>query len=115
MPIDPKKKQSLLDAVAALRQAEMALKDASSSIEDDTLLLKITLEYNHLDSVLQQMVQAQAISDDSDFAAATASLKAQSDTLQADEDLIKKIVGDVDLAARIVGCIAQAITTIARL
>jgi len=71
VPIDPTKKQSLLDAVVAPHQAEMALMDASSGIEDGTL--------------------------------------------QADQNLIGKIVGDVDLAARTVGCIAQTKTTIAGL
>jgi len=57
----------------------------------------------------------QAIADDADFANATAALKRQTATLQAEEAYIKTIVVDVGKAAQIVGYIAQALSFIATL
>lgn len=114
MPIDAQKKQNLLDAVTNIRSAELSLKQASQTTADPGTLTKISIEFNHLDSFLSQILHIQAIADDKDFASATIALKQQAATLQADENNIKKIVNDVKVSAQIVGYIAQAIALIAK-
>jgi len=108
-------KQTLLDAVTAIRSAEQLLMQASRATSDPGTLTKISIEYNQLDSFLSQLLQAQAIADDASFVLATAALKRQATTLQADENDIKKIVADVNTAAQIVGYITQALALIAPL
>src|SRR5574340_84178 len=104
MPSDTQK-QSLLDAVTKIRLAEQLLVQASRATSDSGKLTQISIEYNQLDSFLSQLLHAQAIADDADFAAAATSLKQQAATLQADENDIKKIVTDVKTAAQIAGYI----------
>ncbi len=108
-------KQSLLNAVSLIRAAEQLLVQASRDSTDANKSIQINTEYQHLDSLLSQMLQAQAISDDDDFAAATTALKSQSSALQADRDKIESIVTDVSLAAQIVGYLAQAASFLAGL
>jgi hypothetical protein len=108
-------KQTLLNTVSLIRSAEQLLIQASRASSDLATLIKINTEYSQLDSFLSQLLHAQAIGDDADFANATAALKAQAATLQAQEEEIKKIVTDVGIAAKIAGYIAQAATFIATL
>lgn len=108
-------RQTLLNAVSLLRAAEQLLVQAGRDTSDPTTLMKITNEYNQLDSYLSQLLHAQAIADDAAFASATAALKQQASTLQTEEDDIKKIVADVGTAAQIVGYIAQALSFVATL
>jgi hypothetical protein len=106
-------KQTLLNAVSLIRSAEQLLMQVSRASTDPVIIMKIVSEYNQLDSFLSQLLHAQAIADDADFASATAALKQQAATLQAEEDDIKTIVTDVGIAAQVVGYIAQALAFIA--
>jgi predicted negative regulator of RcsB-dependent stress response len=108
-------KQSLLDAVTQLRLAEQLLIQASRATSDIPTLMQINVEYSHLDSFLSQLLQAQAIADDTDFAHAISSLKQQGSILQTEEDDIKKVVADVGTAARIAGYLVQTASIIAKL
>jgi len=114
MPNDTQK-QSLLDAVTKIRLAEQLLVQASHATSDPATLTQISIEYNQLDSFLSQLLHAQAIADDADFASATTALKQQSATLQAEEDDFKKTINDVKTAAQIAGYIADALGIIAKL
>jgi hypothetical protein len=108
-------RQILLKSVEAIRSAEQLLLQESRATSDPATLTKISIEYNNLDSYLSQLLHAQAIADDTEFANAITALKGQSAALQADEDSIKKIVSDVNAAAKIVGYLAQALAYITKL
>jgi phosphoribosylcarboxyaminoimidazole (NCAIR) mutase len=108
-------KQTLLNAASLIRAAEQLLVQASRASSDPAKLMQINTEYTQLDSFLSQLLHAQAIADDADFASATAALKQQAATLQAEESDIKVIVADVGKAAQIAGYIAQALSLIATL
>jgi hypothetical protein len=108
-----KQRQALLDAVTQIRSAEKLLIQASRATADPVALTQISIEINQLDSFLSQLLHAQAISDDADFATAIAAFKQQAEALKADEDHIKKIVAAVGTGAQIVGYIAQALVIIA--
>lgn len=114
MPNDTQR-QTLASAVAMIRAAEQALLQAGQNSTDAVELGKINLQYSHLDSLMSQLLHAQAVADDTAFAATTAALKQQAATLQAQEDAIKKIISDVALAAQIIGYITQAAGFIAGL
>jgi len=114
MPTDTQK-QSLLDAVSNIRSAEQLLVQESRATSDPGKLTQISIEYNQLDSFLSQLLHAQAIADDTDFAVAAASLKKQANTLQLEQKDIEKIVSDIKIAARIVGYVAQALAIIAKI
>ena len=108
-------KQTLLNAVSLIRAAEQALVTASRTSTDPNTSIQINTEYQHLDSLLGQLLQAQAIADDADFASAAAALQQQASALQTDETQIQKIVTDVGTAAKIAGYLAQAASFLATL
>lgn len=114
MPSDAQN-QALTQAVGALRAVEQQLLDASRQSNDPNQLMRLNLEYNHVDSWLSQVLHAQAESDDALFAQATASLKQSADALKAEAAAMQKVVGDVGTAAKIAGYLAQAATAIAGL
>lgn len=95
----------LSDALAGLMKAIRATADP---IE----LAKLNAEYSAVQTCLNQAIQAQMAADDALFGSATAALKKQSTMLGDMEAEINKYVADVELAAQIVGYIAQAITFI---
>jgi N-dimethylarginine dimethylaminohydrolase len=108
-------RKTVLDAVTQIRNAEAALMQASRATSDPTKLLQIRNEYMHLDSMLSQLSQTQAITDDSLFAQTVPALQQQAKSLQAEEAAIEKIVSDAQLAGTIVGYIGQAITLLTSL
>jgi hypothetical protein len=108
-------KQTLLDAVTQIRTAELALLQASRSTSDPAKLIQINTEYTHLDSCLSQILHAQALIDDQDFGFAAGALKQQCTALADEMKQIDRVVNDVALAAKIVGCVAQAAKVIATL
>ncbi|MFZ0928220.1 MAG: hypothetical protein WAN11_06450 [Syntrophobacteraceae bacterium] len=108
-------KQALSNAVSCLYSAELLLTQASRDTDDPAKLSKIDVEYRHIDSLMSQLVNLQAIDDDAVFASATGALKLQAAALQKEEDYIKTIIDDVKVAAQIVGYFAQALQIIAAL
>jgi len=112
---DEAQKDTLLNTVASIRAAELLLLQASRASSDPVTLIKINTEYSHLDSLLSQLLHAQAIADDADFANAVTALKQQAAGLQVEEDDIKKIVANVAAAAEVAGYMAQAASLIATL
>lgn len=112
---DPKKIKALSDAMAKIRKAQQTLMQASRKEIDPTLIQNIRMEYQHLDSVLAQMLQTMAIADDAAFKGATNSLKQCAKALAIEKNYLVSIINDVQLAANIVGYIAQATALIAKL
>ena len=108
-------KQNLIAAVMQIRAAEQLLLDVSRSSSNTAQLIRINTEYTHLDSYLSQILHAQALTDDAEFASATTMLKGQASVLEVDQKAIDKVVGDVATAGKIVGYIAQAVQIIAKL
>jgi hypothetical protein len=111
----PQQTQELMNAVTSIRSAEQILVTASNSMTDQVQLLKLNIEYQHLDSYLSQLLHAQALSDDSQFSTATTALQSQADALAADETAIQNIVSDVGTAAKVVQYIAEAVGFIAKI
>lgn len=107
MSIDAQK-QNLLNAVSLIRASEQLLMQESRNSTDANTSIKINTEFQNLDSILSQLLHAQAIADDADFANAAAALKQLSSTLQIDQAQIQQIVTDVGTAAQIVGFLTQA-------
>ena len=106
---------NISDAITSIRSAENILTQQIRVEEDTLTAIKLTNEFTNLESILSQLLHAQNSADDASFAAATASLKTGADVLQADEAIIKKIIGDVATAAKLIGYITQALTFIAKL
>jgi hypothetical protein len=106
-------KQSLLNAVSLIRASEQLLMQASRNSTDVNTSIKINTEFQHLDSILSQLLHAQAIADDADFVNATVALKQQSSALQTEEAQILKVVTDVGIAAQIAGFLTQAASFVA--
>jgi negative regulator of replication initiation len=102
-------------AIDAIRGAENVLTDQIRSATETLTAIKLTNEYNNLDSYLSELLQAQNAADDSTFANATEALQSRVTGLQADEKAIKAIVSDVAAAGRVIGYIGQALTFIAKL
>ncbi len=106
---------NIANAIAAIRAAEELLTQQNRVATDVLTSIKLTNEYNNLDSYLSQLLHAQNSVDDVGFANATAALQSQAGGLQADEHAIKAIVGDFQKAASIISYITQAVTLIAEL
>jgi hypothetical protein len=102
-------------AIGAIRQAEDLLTAQIQATDNTLTAIKLTHEYNNLDSYLSELLHAQNATDDTAFSNSTQSLKGRSDGLQADEKRIKAIVGDMATAEKVVGYIAQALAIIAKL
>jgi hypothetical protein len=106
---------AIAGAIDALRSAEILLTSEIRGSTDTLQAIKLTHEYNNLDFQLSALLHAQNAADDTVFAAATTSLKSQSDALQADAKAIETIVEDVALAGKIVADITRALAFIAKL
>ena len=102
-------------AITAIRNAQNLLTQQIRVATDTLAAIKLTNEYNNLDSFLSQLLQAQNSADDASFNAATAALKSHVDGLSADLASIKSIVQDVKMAADIVSYITQVVGLIAKL
>lgn len=111
----PNTRSGLADAINAIRAAEVLLTAQIRTADDTLLAIKLTHEYNNLDSFLSTLLHLQNMTDDGNFSAAARACKSTASTLKADQDAIKKIVKDVKLAAKIVSSIGKAITVIAKL
>jgi hypothetical protein len=103
------------DAIGAIRDAENLLTAEIQATDDTLTAIKLTHEYNNLDSYLSELLHAQNVTDDLTFANAMQALQTRVDGLQADEDAIKRIVADVATAGKIIGYITTALAFIARL
>jgi negative regulator of replication initiation len=106
---------AVASAIDAIRTAENLLTDQIQTSNDTLTAVKLTHEYNNLDSYLSELLHAQNAADDATFANATDALKSRTDGLQADEAAIKKIIADVATAGKVVGYITQALGFIAKL
>ena len=111
----PGQKKNTADAIAAIRAAENLLTQQIRGTNEVLTAIKLTNEYNNLDSCLSQLLHVQNSADDASFANATSALRSQASGLQADEAAIKTIVGDVQTAATIINYITQALAFIAKL
>jgi hypothetical protein len=106
---------SVAGAIAAIRSAENLLTDQIQSSTETLTAIKLTHEYNNLDSYLSELLHAQNAADDSVFANATQLLQSQVSGLQADQASINTIISDVAIAGQVVGYITQALAFIAKL
>ena len=111
----PDQQNSIASAVAAIRAAEDLLTAQIRVATDSLAAIKLTHEFNNLDTFLSQLLHAQNSADDAVFADACAALQAQADGLNADEEAIRRVVTDVATAASIIGYIAEAVGFIAKL
>ncbi len=112
---NPQQQTAIAGAIDAIRNAEILLTAQIRASTDTLQAIKLTHEYNNLDFQLSALLHAQNGADDAAFQAATATLKSQSTTLQADIAAIKRIVADVALAGKIVSDITRALSFIAKL
>jgi hypothetical protein len=110
----PAQQACVADAIGAIRDAENLLTAEIQAADDTLTAIKLTHEYNNLDSYLSELLHAQNVTDDSTFANATQALQGRVDGLQADENTIKQIVSDVATAGKIIDCITRALALIAR-
>ncbi len=108
-------KISVAGAIDAIRSAENLLTDQIQSSIDTLTAIKLTHEYNNLDSYLSELLHAQNAADDATFANATQALQSRTSGLQADEAAIKAIIADVATAGKVVGYITKALALIAKL
>jgi negative regulator of replication initiation len=106
---------AVASAIDAIRTAENLLTDQIQASNDTLTAIKLTHEYNNLDSYLSELLHAQNAADDATFAKATETLKTRSGGLQADEAAIKKIIADVATAAKVIAYITKALGFIAKL
>ena len=102
-------------AVDAIRNAEDVLTDQIRCSTDALTAIKLTNEYNNLDSYLSELLHAQNAADDATFANATKALQSRLSGLEADEKAIETIIADVATAAKVIGYIADALKLIAKL
>lgn len=111
----PDQQKNTANAIATIRAAEDLLTQQIREATDILTATKLMNECNCLDSYLSQLLHAQNSADDASFAIATAALKSQADNLKIDQDTMKGIVGDIEIAANIVGNISKALVFIAKL
>ena len=106
---------SVANAITAIRNAENLLTKQIRAATDVLTAIKLTNEYNNLDSFLSQLLQAQNAADDANFADATAAIQSHVSGLQADEAAIKTIIADVQTAGKVISYITEALGFIAKL
>jgi hypothetical protein len=111
----PDQKSNVSSAILAIRSAQNLLQQQINNSIDILIAIKLTNEYNSLDSRVTQLAHAQTAADDAIFSQAIATLKSPTGGLQADEATIKTIISDVGTAAKIVNYITQALGFIAKL
>ena len=102
-------------AIAAIRAAENAILNQGRATTDPLIAAQLSNEYNALDSILTQLVQAQVVADDGSFKLAATALQQESTALTAQANAISKIIKDVAAAAQVVGYIARAASALATL
>ncbi len=111
----PDQRSNVSSAILAIRSAQNLLQLQISNSSDTLTAIKLTNEYNSLDSRVTQLVHAQIAADDAIFSQAMATLKSPTGGLQADEATIKKIISDVGTAEKVVNYITQALAFIAKI
>lgn len=112
---NPDQQTNITAAISAIRSAEDALTTQIRATSDALVAIKLTHEFNNLDSYLSQLLHAQNAADDAAFTDATKALQTQATGLKAAEASIQAVVKDVATAATIVGYITQALAFIAKL
>ena len=100
---------NIVGAVDAIRNAENVLMAQINATADTLAAIKLNQAYQHVDSVLGQILHLQNTADDQIFAAAAASIKGQTTALQSDQHAIQGLINDVGTATKVVGYIGQAI------
>lgn len=100
-------------AIAAIRAAENALLTQGRATTNPLVAAQISNEYNALDTVLTQLIQAQVIADDATFQRAATVLQQEATTLNLQANEISQIIKDVGTAGQIAGYIARAATVLA--
>jgi hypothetical protein len=111
----PAQSAAISNAISAIRSAENALLAQGRATTDPVQASQISNEYNGLDSVLTQLVQAQVIADDANFQRAAVALQQEATTLNAQAASISQTVKDVGIAGQIAGYIARAAAALATL
>jgi ABC-type phosphate transport system auxiliary subunit len=106
---------AIAGGVSALRDAENLLTAQIRTATDALTAIKLTNEYNNLDSYLSELLHAQNAADDASFANATELLQSRVKGLQADEAAIKAVIKDVQIAGQVIGYVEQALGFIAKL
>jgi hypothetical protein len=111
----PTQQSNVSAAIVSIRSAQNLLRQQINSAADTTTAIKLTNEYQNLDSNLQQLLHAQNTADDAIFSVTVSTLKSQTGGLQTDETAIKGIISDVGTATKVMGYIEQAVSFIAKL
>ena len=111
----PDQQSNAANAILAIRNAQNLLQQQINASSNTLTAIKLTNEYNSLDSSLSQLLHAQNVVDDAIFSKAIEILKSQTGGLQADGTAIKGIISDVETATKVVGYITQAVGFIAKL
>jgi hypothetical protein len=106
---------ALAGAIDAIRSAEMLLTAQIRTADDTLLAIKLTHEYNNLDSFLSGLLHLQNVTDDVTFATATSAFKSAAAGMKDDQDAIDDIVGDVKVAGQIIGYLVKALAFVAKL
>jgi flagellin-like hook-associated protein FlgL len=106
---------ALAAAIDAIRSAENELTDQIRGSSAALTAIKLTNEYNNLDSFLSELLHAQNAADDASFSNATVALQSRLSGLEADEKAIKAIISEVQTAEKVIGYITDALKWIAKL
>ncbi|HEY6923979.1 MAG TPA: hypothetical protein VI653_10950 [Steroidobacteraceae bacterium] len=106
---------AIAGAIDAIRNAEILLTQQVRAASDTMTAIKLTNEYNNLDSYLSTLLHAQNAADDVTFAAATKTICSTANGLKADEQTIQAIVKDVAIAAQVLKYLEQALAFVAKL
>jgi hypothetical protein len=106
---------TLNGAIDNIRSAEDILTNQIRSSTDALTAIKLTNEYNNLDSYLSELLHAQNAADDTSFSNATTALQSRLSGLEADQKSIKAIINDVATAGKVIGYIGDALKLIAKL
>jgi 1-aminocyclopropane-1-carboxylate deaminase/D-cysteine desulfhydrase-like pyridoxal-dependent ACC family enzyme len=111
----PTQSQKLTAAVASIRSAETALLNQGRQTVDPLVAAKISQEYQALDSILFQAVQAQLITDDGVFQNTVVQFHNEAAVLNKQAQAISNIIADAGTAGTIAGFIVQAAAAFAAL
>jgi hypothetical protein len=102
-------------AIMAIRNAQILLTQQIRTASETLIAIKLTHEYNNLDSCLSSLLQAQNAADDTVFVATTGRIKSTADSLKADAATVQSMIKDVQIAGKLIGYVTQALALIAKL
>ena len=111
----PEQTTNISGAITAICNAQNLLHQQICVATDVLTAIKLTNEYNNLNSSLSQLLHAQNSADDASFTSVTATIKSSTSCLKTDEATMKSITTDVTTATTIVSYITQALAFIAKL